>query len=178
MPCVTLYTSLCFKTLLSLLPEAVAWNCGLLKNYLNAAEAKSQEMGPCSRSKTPSPSHHPCDTFPDWAICFLCPSPAFNRASLQNTRPWAPIFICSVSGKPFTMAWLLLSHVGLVCQLSKGAISSSPIWQEKCCSWPHNCLSRPICFHLAWASHGEEFLFFLNQVKTRGTQMRVQRAKH
>lgn len=44
MPCVTLYTSLCFKTLLSLLPEAVGWNCGLLKNYMNITEAKCQEM--------------------------------------------------------------------------------------------------------------------------------------
>lgn len=100
MPCVTLYTSLCFKPLLPLLPEAVAQNCGLLKNYFNTAEAKSQEMGPCSRSKAPSPSHHPCDTLPEWAIFFLCPSPAFNCASLQNIHPQAPIFICSVSGKP------------------------------------------------------------------------------
>lgn len=85
--CVTLYTSLCFKTLLSLLPEAAGWNCGLLKNYLDTAEAKCQEMGPCSQSKALSLSHHPRDTFPTWAICFLCPSWAFNCAFSPKHNP-------------------------------------------------------------------------------------------
>lgn len=89
-PCVTRYTSLCFKTLLCLLPEAVGWNCGLLKKYLNTEEAKCQEMGPCSRSKAPFFSHHPCDTFPLQAICFLCPSWGFNCAFSPKHNPLHP----------------------------------------------------------------------------------------
>lgn len=157
---VSLLEALCFKTLSSLLPEAVDQNCGLLKNCSNTEAVECQEMCPCLWNKAPSLSHHPSYANLE-GICFLCPSQPFNCASLQETpaliHPWAPVFVW---GKSSTVAWLLLSHVGFVWHKSDGAISPSPIQHEMCCSWPGSSSSQPTFFNSAWARTGEEFTFF------------------